>query len=632
MEHLPTTGSESGTIGPPPANNGDDGRKRLALCVLLFLLVGMTFSGALKNDFISFDDPLYVTANTRVQQGLTWETVKWAFGSTTAGLWHPLAVLSHGLDFQCYGLKPWGHHLTSVLLHAANTILVFLVWVRMTRATGRSFLVAALFGVHPLHVESVAWVAERKDVLSAFFWLLTILAYASYVEKSRRMDRRALFPYVLALGWFGLGLMAKPMLVTLPGVLLLLDYWPLQRWEAGRIGRLVIEKIPFLLLSVVASAITLAAQQRANTVVPLTILPLSARMENVFVSYARYLGKILYPIHLAAYYPHPGTWPTISVIAAIGLCLALTVAVILLRREQPGLLTGWLWFVGTLVPVIGLVQVGEQAMADRYAYVPLIGILLFLVWGMEALARRRQWPAFLRPALAGLAIGSAVILARQQVGWWKNDETLFRHAVAVTPNNYVAEDLLAEALILENRFDDAIEQLRRALHLKPGIAKLHCHLGIALEGKGQIIPACGEYREAVKLNPYYLEAHNHLGLALERQGLTNEAIRQFQLALQLVSDSNELHYNLGNALARARRWPEAAEQFQAALKLKPNDAGARNNLGVVLFQERRVAEAIEQFQQALQLLPDDAEARKNLEAALKWKAAAPSSAGTPVKP
>jgi len=374
------------------------------------------------------------------------------------------------------------------------------------------------------------------------------------------------------------------------------------------------------------------AQKGANTVVPLTILPLSARLENAFVSCARYLGKLLWPINLSVYYPHPGNWPWPAVIPAIGLCAAISLLAILRRRQQPWLLTGWLWFVVTLLPVIGLVQVGEQAMADRYTYIPLIGMFIFLVWGMEALTRRWQGQAFIRPAFVGAFIVSAAVLARQQVGWWKDDETLYRHAVTATRNNYVAQDLLADALSREKRFDEAIEQLQEALSRKPDIAKLHYHLGAAFEGKGQWGRAISQYQEAIKLNPYYIEAYNSLGMALGHEGLPDEAIHQFQRALQLAPDFNDLHYNLGNALARTGRLSEAAEQFQAALKLKPDDAGARNNLGVVLFRERRLDEAIQQFQEALKLRPDYLEARQNLAAALGLKTTAPPGASTPANP
>ena len=312
-----------------------------------------------------------------------------------------------------------------------------------------------------------------------------------------------------------------------------------------------------------------------------------------------------------------------TVIPAAALCLVISLLVVLRRAQQPYLLTGWLWFVGTLVPVIGLVQVGEQAMADRYAYVPMIGLLIFSVWGLSALARVCPRPRFILPVFAAAAVVVCAILTREQVGSWKNSETLFRHAVAVTRDNYVARDLLADALSRENRYGEAIEQLQAALIRRPEIAKLHYHLGIAFEGQGQGEQAIGQYQEALKLNPGYIEARNNLGMALGRQGLPDEAIQQFQLALQLAPDFSDLHYNLGNALARTGRLAEAAEQYQEALKLKPDDAGACNNLGIVLFREKQVDAAIRQFQAALKLQPDYLEARQNLAAALRQKAAAP---------
>jgi Flp pilus assembly protein TadD len=602
-----------------------DREKIFVLCVLLLVLVGWTFFTATENNFINFDDPLYVTANAHVQQGSTWENVRWAFCSATAGLWHPLTLLSHMLDVQLYGLKPGGHHLTNVLFHAANTILVFLILRRMTGTTEQSFFVAALFGVHPLHVESVAWVSERKDVLSTFFWLLTTWAYARYVEEPKFQKRAAIFFYTLALLLFCLGLMAKPMLVTLPCVLLLLDYWPLKRWESKGTRYLITEKVPFFLLAAVASAATVLIQKGANTVVSLAALPWSARVGNAFVSYARYLGKLFCPINLSVFYPYPDHWPLVTVTLAIALCIAISLLAILRRRQQPYLLVGWLWFLGTLVPVIGLLQVGEQSMADRYTYIPLVGLSVFFVWGMFALTQqqgRRQ--AFIPSIFATAAIISCAILAHEQVGQWKSSETLFRHAIAVTKNNYVAHGLLGDALTREKRFDEAIEQLQEASRLNPNDAKLHYRLGTGLENKGQLDGAINQYRETIKLDPNCVDAYNKLGMALGRKGLLDEAIQQFQAALKLAPGFNDLHYNLGNALARTGRLSGAAEQFQEALKLKPDDAGAHNNLGVVLSRQGRIAEAIVQFQEALELKPDYSEARKNLAAARELKTPAPT--------
>ena len=613
--------------------------------------MGVAFFNAIPNDFINYDDPLYVTENVQVRQGLTWEGIAWAFCGTAAGNWQPLTLLSHMLDVQCYGLKPWGHHLTSVLLHVINTLLVFLVLKRMTGAAGRSFFVAALFGLHPVHVESVAWVAERKDVLSTLFWLLTLWAYVCYTQNVTRsrwpmagteeitsasnpshVTRRQSLFYGLALLFFSLGLMAKPMLVTMPCILMLLDYWPLKRWEGKGAWFLIVEKTPFFLLSAAASLVTFLTQKAVNTLAPLTALPLSARVENAFVAYGRYLGKLFCPVNLSVHYPYPDKWPWLTVILAFTLFAAISFFAVSLRRQQPYLLVGWLWFVGTLVPVIGLVQVGEQSMADRYTYVPLVGMFIFLTWGMDALTQHWQRQTLILSVFGSAAIIACAVLTHKQVAWWKNSETLFRHAALVTGDNYKAHALLADALSREKRFPEAAGQLQEAIRLAPNIPDLHYHLGTTFEDGGRMDEAITQYQETLKLNPNLIDAHNRLGMALGHKGLPDEAIRQFQEALCLAPRANDIHYNLGNALARTGRLPEAAIQLQEALKLKPDDASARNNLGVVLFREKRINEAIQQLQEALKLQPDYSEARKNLAIALETKNAAPGPSLEPARP
>jgi protein O-mannosyl-transferase len=651
MERPSATDDKSVGPGLKSKYNSMDSKKVPVLSALLFLLVGGAFFNAIPNDFINYDDPLYVTENVQVRQGLTREGIAWAFCGTAAGNWHPLTLVSHMLDVQWYGLRPWGHHLTSVLLHVGNTLLVFWVFKQMTGAIGRSFFVAALFGLHPVHVESVAWVAERKDVLSTLFWLLTLWAYLCYTQNvtsgRRRVTgieeissasnpshstRHPLLFYGLALLFFGLGLMAKPMLVTMPCILLLLDYWPLKRWEGKGAWFLIVEKTPFFLLSGAASTVTFLTQKAVNTVAPLTALPLSARVGNAFVAYGRYLGKLFCPVNLSVHYPYPDKWPWLTVVLAFTLFAALSFFAVSLRRQQPYLLVGWLWFVGTLVPVIGLVQVGEQSMADRYTYVPLVGMFVFLTWGMEALTQGWRRQTLILSVFASAIIIACAILTHQQIAWWKNSETLFRHATMVTRNNYKAHALLADALSREKHFPEATGQLQEAIRLQPNIPDLHYHLGTTLEDEGRMDEAINQYQETLTLNPNLADVHNRLGMALGHQGLPDEAIRQFQEALRLAPRSDDIHYNLGNALARTGRLPEAAIQLQEALKLKPDDARARNNFGVVLFREKRVDEAIQQLQEALKLQPDYSEARKNLAVAQETKNAASRSPLEPARP
>jgi lipoprotein NlpI len=553
------------------------------IAALLALTTIALYWPATRCDFVNFDDSIYVTENPHVQGGLTLENVKWAFFNPVADNWHPLTMLSHMLDCQLFGLKPWGHHLTSVLLHAANTALVFLLLRNLTGAIWRSVLVAALFGLHPLHVESVAWVSERKDVLSTFFGLLALIFYAGYARRvtsgrsqvtrtnptSSPGTRHPSLFYGLALGCFALGLMSKPMLVTWPFLMLLLDWWPLRRVSGVRcqvtsipireshttlnpqlstLNQLVVEKIPFFVLAAATSIVTFVVQKQADVSTPVENLPLGVRSGNALISYCRYLGKLFWPVDLAFFYPHPGKWPLGQVVLAGVLLLGLTVLFIVQWRRHPFLLMGWLWYCGTLVPVIGLVQVGNQAMADRYTYVPSLGVLILTIWGIYELTSRWRYHG-LALSIAGCA---AMVLCfgmtRQQLGYWKDDETLFRHALEVTENNYLA----------------------------------HNNLGVTLEKKGQIDEAIRQYQEAIRLKPDFAESHSNLGAILGMQGQTDEAISQFQEAVRLVPDDATAHYNLGTALGVKGQVDEAISQLQEAIRLKPDYADARQNLAHAL--------------------------------------------------
>ena len=603
------------------------------LALLLALATVALYWPAMHHDFINYDDNFYVTSNAHVQNGLTLENIKWAFFNPVAANWHPLTVLSHMLDCQMFGLKPWGHHLTSVLLHALNTVLVFLLLGSMTGAIWRSLLVAAVFGLHPLHVESVAWVAERKDVLSTCFGLLALIFYARFARTRSTTERRetkargvpALDPrpsaldYWLALFFFTLGLMSKPMLVTWPFVMLLLDYWPLGRFQPSRVRRLVAEKIPFFALAAVASVVTFLVQRHADVMKTVQSLPLGARSGNALISYSRYLGKMLWPTDLAVFYPCSGYWPLEQVLLAGGLLLGISMFLFVKRRRYPFLLMGWLWFGGTLVPVIGLVQVGDQAMADRYTYIPSLGVLILVIWGAYELTRRWRYHVILS-SLAGLvAIIPCIALTRQQLGHWKDSEALFRHALEVTENNFLAHFTLGIALARKSQIDEAITQFQEAIRLKPDYAKAYYNLGTALAKKGQVDEAITQFQEAIRLAPDYADAHINLGIALGRKGQIDVAISQFQEAIRLKPDYAEAHINLGNALGRKGQIDEAISQFQEAIRLKPDYAEAYNNLGIALGGKGQTDEAISQFQEAIRLKPDYAEAQNNLARALKMK-------------
>ena len=604
-----------------PASKLPQSRGRIAaLGALIFLCVLGVFLPALHNGFVNYDDPEYVTANPQVQGGLSWEGVRWAFRGGHSANWHPLTWLSHMADCQWYGLRPWGHHFTSVLLHATSALLLFLILRRMTGSTWRSLMVAALFGLHPLRVESVAWVSERKDVLSAFFWMLTLGSYARWAQY-RKADPSSLreaaarsgdgFYYWLALVFLCLGLMCKAMLVTLPFVLLLLDYWPLGRLEANkRLGDkplhlLIAEKIPFFIVVAVAGGITLVAQGQAGAVSDLTVLPLGSRIGNSLVTYCRYLGELILPVNLAVYYPYAAL-PVATVLFAGALVLGLSVLAVARRRKYPYLFVGWFWYIGTLVPVIGWVQVGSQAMADRYTYIPSIGIFLALVWGAHEAAARWQR----RTAIAGVA-GAAVLagcalLTVRQISYWADSETLFRHALAVTENNWLAHNNLGNALADDGRRPEAMAQYGEALRLEPGYAKAHNNLGIALADADRGPEAVAQYEEALRLRPDFAEAHNNLGNALLESGKTVEAIDQYRETLRLNPDFPEALSNLAYALANSGQKGEAAGLYEKALRLRPRDVKAREGLGTVLAQMGRMPQAVEQFAEAARLRPDDA--------------------------
>ncbi len=586
----------------------------LSLGLALLALTFWAFLPGVDNDFVRFDDQDYVTANRAVQRGLSWDGVSWAFSSTTAANWHPLTWLSHMLDCQLFDLNPAGHHLTSILLHALNTLLVFVVLRAMTGATWRSFLVAAGFGWHPLRVESVVWVAERKDVLATLFWLLTLGAYALYVRLSVARSTRAKLYYGLALGAFAGGLMAKPMVVTLPFVLLLLDFWPLARWRQKQWSALVLEKFPFFLLSVAASAITFCVQREGGAMD--VALPITYRLANAVVACVRYLGKLFWPVDLAFFYPHPQHWPPLVVAFAGLVLMGLSGVAVALRHRTPSLLMGWLWFLGTLVPVIGLVQVGQQSIADRYTYIPSLGLLIALVWGgYQCVAQ----PGGLQRAVgfaAGVALILCLLLTRQQTQYWKNAEALARHALAVTRDNHLAHDLLGEVFEARGQYDAALAERLETLRLKPNYAAAHNNLGIALQRQNRLPEAIDQFQQALQLRPRYPEASYNLGAAFESANRPADAVREYERALTLRSDYADAHYNLGLLLGRLGRFEDAIVQFQATLRINPGAADAYNNLGVTLGRLGRAAEAISQYQQAIRLQPDFARAHFNLGVAL----------------
>jgi tetratricopeptide (TPR) repeat protein len=642
------------------------------VAALLMLVTMALYWPTTGYDFVNFDDSGYVTANPHVQDGLTWKNTWWALTTLHLGLWQPLTWISHMLDCQCFGLRPGWHHLTSLLLHAANTALLLVVLRRMTGALWRSTFVAALFALHPLHVESVAWVAERKDVLSTFFVMLTLWAYHRYTQfRSQKPDPRSAVPvshlppaffYLLSVLFFVGGLMSKPMIVTLPLILLLLDYWPLRRFElsvgvarASVAARLIVEKLPFLLAALLTGVITLRAANQAGSLPSAAQCPMTDRMANATLSYAGYFRQAFWPVKLAVYYPFPATLSVWSVAGAALLLAGVSVAAVCLARRRPYVIVGWLWYLVMLLPVIGLVQLSTYSHADRYTYVPLIGVFVIFVWGGEELVSRWRRPAQVCVAAAvGLVVLLCLARARQQVGYWEESETLFRHALEVTgdnclvhnslgaalykkgqieeaisqyheairlnPNDSLAHNNLGGALFRKGQIDDAIAQYQEGLRLQPADADAHFHLGNALARKGQVAAAISQYQEALCLQPADADAYFQLGTVLANNGQVERAISQFQEALRLKPNDAAAHYNLGNALARKGQLDVAISQYREAISLKPDDADAHSNLGVCLYRKGRNEDAIGQFQEALRLKPDYSEARKNLDVALVKRA------------
>jgi protein O-mannosyl-transferase len=563
-------------------------KRNLVICLLLAVVTLVLYSPAIGHPFIfNYDDDCYVINNAHVQAGLVWKTVTWALTSTECSNWHPLTWLSHALDCELYGLNPPGHHVTNVLVHVLNVVLLFLLLARATGAAGRSLLVAALFASHPFNVESVAWVAERKNVLSTFFFMLTLGAYGWYAL------RPTVKRYGAVAALFVLGLASKPMVITLPCVLLLLDFWPLRRiqgWEQfspqrpsggkdqeglpshlspetaflvpqARFSRLVLEKLPLFALSAAAGVVTIYAQRSYGSMH--LALPLGVRLENAIYAYAMYVWKAFWPVRLAVFYPHPGATLAVWQLGLAAL-FVLSVSVLVWRQRgaRPYLVTGWLWFLGTLVPVIGLIQVGEQAMADRYTYIPLIGIFLMAVWGAADLADSRQLSFRSRARMAAIVLAILALFTSDQIRYWRSSDDLWSHAVDVTKDNFVAEENLGAALLASDRSAEALPHLQNAARIRP------------------------------------FDPTGHLNLAgvLTLSGRSRDAILEYETAIPRVSDPRMLavaYETLGRLYGEVGNYSKARASYQQALRINPEQLTARDGLAKVEFSEaiRNVAES-----------------------------------------
>ena len=601
-----------------------DKKYKYLIVILLIVFSFIAFGRILGNGFTNFDDNVYITENNHIKTGLNSETIKWAFSAVVSSNWHPLTLISHVLDWSLFGANASGHHLVNLLLHIGSVLLLFFFLNRTTKSLWPSAFVAALFALHPLRVESVAWAAERKDVLSMFFGMAALYAYALYV-KEHKLSR-----YFLSLALFALGLMAKPILVTLPFVLMLLDYWPLGRWQkalgpvkvsaavSGRsekkktkqhkadsakekkistplasrspiIRSLLWEKAPFVFLTIVSSIVTIWAQSKGGALVSVQKLPFSERVVNAIVSYVSYLGKIFWPVDLAVFYPYENSLPSWQAFGAAFILLGISTAVIYFIKKVPFLFIGWFWYLGTLIPVIGLVQVGRQAMADRYTYLPSIGIGIMLAWGIIYLLPKEKLRKIILIPAAVIVLAVLTFLTWQQSGYWKNSIFLFNHTLESTKNNYMAHTNLGIALAAEGKIDEAVSHYRAALQIKPNDDTAHYNLANSLKKQGADEEAIAHYQEALRINPYYSKAHNNIGVYLEAQLKHDEAIYHYRQALQFDPNNPGIHFNLGIALAKKGAWEEAIESFRTAIYLDPNYEAARRalRLAVELEQQKR---------------------------------------------
>jgi tetratricopeptide (TPR) repeat protein len=595
-------------------------KRNVVLCLLLVVATLALYNPVNRHPFVNYDDDRYVTENPHVHNGVSWDTMTWAFGAEEQGNWHPLTWLSHALDYQLFHQNATGHHFTSLLIHAANSVLLFLLLMYATGRAGPSWFVAALFALHPINVESVAWVAERKNVLSTFFFFAALIAYYWY---ARKPDWRR---YLAFAGLFALGLMSKPMVITLPFVLLLLDYWPLGRLKGSPPGtppipqsalsKLLVEKLPLLALSAASAVITMQAQQAGGAMRSTTQFSLGVRLENAVVAYATYLWKMIWPAHLAPLYPHPGnSLPVWQVAISALVLLAITSAVFRFRTKQY-LLTGWLWFLGTLAPVIGLVQVGDQAMADRYAYIPLVGIFVMIAWGVTDLANSRQL------ALRASVVPAACILlalsfaTNRQLSYWSSNYNLWTHALAVTHRNFIAENNLGGALLLLGRSDEAYPHFQAAAEINPNDPMSHSNLGAYLQEHGKLSEAMQQYDRTISLTSdagLLAATYANLGTAYRTLGEDDKARGSYDQALRLNPNQSNAYLGLGQLLEKQNQLDDAIRNYSKSVELLPTDTGFLL-LGHALEIAGRRTEALAAYQTVLKLSPGNPQAQHAVDA------------------
>ena len=624
-------------------NEKTSGRYSFLICLCLIVGIIAVYWPVYSFDFVKYDDDTYVTNNINIQPGLTWQSIGWAFTTDYAGNWHPLTWISLALDRELFNDWAGGYHLTNILFHILNTLILFYVLMQMTGAIWPSAFVAAAFALHPLHIESVAWIAERKDLLSTFFWLLTMWAYIRYVKNPK------LNWYPAALFLFVLGLMAKPMLVTLPFVLLLLDFWPLERKISYK---LLVEKIPFFIFSLISSVITFFIQQGSGAMIAADVLKLKIRVGNAIISYLAYIVKMIWPSRLAVLYPHHGDDLSMTTAVISGLLLVLiSIYFIYLARRRRFFAVGWLWYLGTLVPVIGFVQVGVQAMADRYTYITLTGLFIIIAWSAKEFIPKWRYRNIVLALLAVATLSAWAVIARQQIRYWKNSLTLFEHTLQVTEKNILILANYATYLSEHGRFDEAIEQSNKFLKMRPNTAEAQNNLGNILLRAGRADEAVEHLKLAVKYNPDFPQAIFNLASALKKQGKPQDAVFYYKQVLKIrpndietcldiavifyelkefdrtiefcdkafkISPGNVLaHGNRGMALAAIGKTDEAIKEISLVLAVRPNDAEMHRNLGILFERKGDIAKAVEEYRTASRIDPNDAVSKQFFEDALK---------------
>jgi len=581
--------------------------------------------------FLNYDDQLYVTENIKTQSGLSIKNIVNIFKDFhSEGIWHPVTMLSHAMDWQLFRFNAGGHHWTNVIIHIINAVLLFVLFRLMTGAIWRSALIAVLFAVHPINVESVAWIAERKNVLSTFFWFLTMLFYVRYVAKP---DWKRYLPILIS---FALGLMSKPMLVTLPFVLLLLDYWPLNRikitnqpgykksypdapvYPKTRLLRLWLEKVPIFILAAMTCLLTIYTQKAVNAVVDIQSFPLLYRLENSVISYVLYMKKMIWPFDLAVFYPFNYNMSLWCIFFCLFIIIVTTVFACFYFRRFPYLITGWFWFLGTLVPVIGIIQVGSQSMADRYAYVPLIGIFIGLIWGAGDIIKKRKLK-IIPAAFALLMILILTITACFQVRYWKDTLALFSRAVSVTENNAFAHSNVAGELLVQNRTDEAMVHCEKALLLDPYDYNTLVRAARGYSVRGEHDKAVHSLQRAMELHPEYIRAYDDLYILLMQRGETKEALQVYAKAVEVIKDNPDIYYHYGTALARQGYYNDSILQYSKALSLRPDDADIIINIGIVLMISGKNDDAIQYFTKAVEINPRHANAHYQLSIVLKKK-------------